>query len=146
MRSRLSIGLTTLLLVVATGWTPTANGLELGWLGQSVALNPDRWIPFNTFKPSRLAALTARQHLHDEVCVAMADGQIDPVERFTILSHAKGILARQEYDGLKRTMDRLSPPQKAADRPRVAKQSAIATRTASIEPPAAPVPLPSSRY
>jgi len=78
------------------------------------------WIPFNTFKPSRLVALTARQNLHDDVCIAMADGQIDPAERFTILSHAKEVLAKQEYEGLKRTMNRLSPPQKAADTPHIA--------------------------
>jgi len=120
MRSRLSIRLAALLIVVAAGWTPVANGLELGWLGQSVALNPNQWIPFNTFKPSRLAALTARQNLHDDVCIALNDGRIDPVERFTILSHAKGVLNRQEYEGLKRTMNRLSSPQKAADTPHIA--------------------------
>jgi len=144
MRSRLSIRLAALLIVVAAGWTPVANGLELGWLGQSVALNPNQWIPFNTFKPSRLAALTARQNLRDDVCIAMNDGQIDPVERFTILSHAKEVLTKQEYEGLKRSMDRLSPPQKAADTPPIAEQSVSATRTAAFEQPAAPMPLPSS--
>ena len=146
MRSRFSIGLTTLLIVVATASTPVANGLELGGLAQPVALNPDQWIPFNTFEPSRLAALTARQNLHDEVCIAMADGQIDPAERFAILTHAKGVLTHPEYEGLKRAMNRLSPPQKAANVPNVAKRSAIAMRTASREHPVAPMPLPSSRY
>jgi hypothetical protein len=78
------------------------------------------WIPFNPFKPSRLAALTARQNLHDDVCIALADGRIDPMERFTIFSHAKGVLAKQEYEGLKQTMNRLSPPQKAAGPPHIA--------------------------
>ena len=146
MRSRFSIRLAALLIVVAAGLTPAANGLEPDWLAQSVALNPDQWIPFNTFRPSRLAALTARQNLHDNVCIAMADGRIDPAERFTILSHAKGVLAKQEYEGLKRTMDRLSPRQKAAGTPHIAKQSVSVTRTVAFEQPVAPVPSPSSRY
>jgi hypothetical protein len=146
MRSRLYFGLATLLIVGAAGWTPGANGLEPGGLAQSVALDPDQWIPFNTFKPSRLAALTARQNLHDDVCIAMTDGRIDRAERYTILSHAKGVLTKQEYEGLKRTMNRLSPPQKAAGTPRTAKHSASATRTVAFEQPVAPVPLPSSSY
>ena len=145
MRSRLPITLAALLIVVAAGWTPVANGLEPGWLGESVALNPGQWIPFNMFKPSRLVALTARQNLRDDVCIAMNDGQIDPVERFTILSHAKEVLTRREYEGLKRTMERLSPPQKAAGTPPIAERSVSATRTAAFEQPVAPVPLPSSR-
>ena len=144
MRSRLSIRLAALLIVVAAGWTPVANGLEPDWLMQSAALNPDQWMPLTTFKPSRLVALTARQKLHDDVCIAMADGRIDPAERFAILSHAKGVLTKQEYEGLKRSMDRLSPPQKAADTPPIAEQSVSATRTAAFEQPAAPMPLPSS--
>jgi hypothetical protein len=56
------------------------------------------------------ATLAAKQHIKQEVVRAMADGNISPEERQDILADAKPILNRQEYDGLMRTMDRLSPP------------------------------------
>jgi hypothetical protein len=65
-------------------------------------------------EPGRLAAFTARQGLRDEVCIAMADGHISRGERFAILTHAKPILKPAEYEGLKRAMDRISPPTVAA--------------------------------
>ena len=45
----------------------------------------------------RLAALSARQQLRDEVCIAMADGRITHFERSLILAHAKWILKPEEY-------------------------------------------------
>jgi hypothetical protein len=63
------------------------------------------------WEPGRLTALTARQDLRDQVCIAMSDGQISRGERYTILTNAKAILKPEEYEGLKRSMDRLSPPQ-----------------------------------
>ncbi len=71
-----------------------------------------QWAPAG--EPGRLAALTARQGLRDEVCVAMADGHISPAERYSILAHAKTILKPEEYEGLKRAMERVSPPMPSA--------------------------------
>ena len=59
-------------------------------------------------------ALAAKQHLKTEVQNALADGKISNLERSEILAEAKEILTVKEYEGLKATMDRLSPPEKAA--------------------------------
>jgi hypothetical protein len=67
-----------------------------------------QWSPAG--EPGRLAAFTARQGLRDEVCLAMADGHISPAERYSILTNAKATLKPEEYEGLKRAMDRVSPP------------------------------------
>ena len=40
----------------------------------------------------------------------MADGQISRAERHMILADAKNILKPEEYDGFKRALNRLSPP------------------------------------
>jgi hypothetical protein len=88
MRSRLLMGIAAVLMTIL------ASGVQLATAGE----------------PGRLAALTARQGLRDEVCVAMADGHISPAERYSILTYAKTILKPEEYEGLKRSMDRLSPP------------------------------------
>ncbi len=65
-------------------------------------------------EPSRLSALAARQAIRDQVCIAMANGYISRGDRYAILLHAKAVLKPEEYEGLKRAMDRLSPPQPAA--------------------------------
>lgn len=62
-------------------------------------------------EPGRLAAFAARQRIRDEVCIAMADGRIDRGERYAILTHAKAVLKPEEYEGLKKSLDRLSPLQ-----------------------------------
>jgi hypothetical protein len=79
------------------------------------------------WEPGRLTAFAARQSLRDEVCIAMADGHISRAERYMILSHAKGILKPEEYAGLKRSMDRLSPLKPIPTRrlPQVAQRNAF---------------------
>ena len=97
MRIRLPIGVAAVLMVtLATGASPANAG-----------------------EPGRLAALTARQELRDQVCIAMAKGQISRGDRYAILSHAKNILKPEEYEGLKRAMDRISPPKAAPTKPPV---------------------------
>ena len=63
-----------------------------------------------------LAALSARQQLRDEVCIAMADGRITHFERHLILAHARRILQPEEYQQFKESLDRLSPPTPVAAR------------------------------
>lgn len=108
MRSRLYMGL-TIVLTIAILASPMqmASGAE----------------------PGRLAALTARQGLRDKICIAMADGQIDRGERYAILSQAKVILTPDEYKGLKRAMDRLSPPSSSA-KPTIPPGAILADRMA----------------
>jgi hypothetical protein len=90
MRIRLPLGVAAVLMTILANGTPIAAA-----------------------EPSRLAAFSARQELRDEVCVAMAGGQISRGDRYAILSHAKTILKPEEYEGLKRAMDRVSPPKPA---------------------------------
>ena len=87
MRGGLAMGTAAILATMFAGSAPMASGAELG----------------------RLAAFSARQGLRDRVCFAMADGHIDRGERYAILTRAKGILKPEEYEALKRAMDRLSP-------------------------------------
>ena len=61
-------------------------------------------------QPGPLGALADRQALHDEVCIAMAKGYISRGDRYAILAHGKDLLKPAEYEGLKRAIDRLSPP------------------------------------
>lgn len=58
----------------------------------------------------RLAAMSARQQLRDEVCIAMADGRMTHFERTLILANAKRILKPEECTQFKESLDRLSPP------------------------------------
>jgi hypothetical protein len=57
--------------------------------------------------------LAAKQQLKAQVQIAMADGIITSLERAEILNDARDILTVKEYESLKATMDRLSPPEKA---------------------------------
>lgn len=113
MGSRLPSGIAALLVTVLAGGIQTAPAAE----------------------PGRLAAFSARQSLRNEVCVAMADGSISRAERYAILTHAKTILTPEEYQGLKRSMDRLSPPPSVA-----AKHLVQVVKT--NPPPAAPEEAP----
>jgi hypothetical protein len=65
-----------------------------------------------------LSALSARQQLRDEVCIALADGRITHFERSLILSHARRILKPEEYAQFRASLDPLAPPMpEAAPRP-----------------------------
>jgi hypothetical protein len=88
MRSRLPLGIAAVLLTIMAVGTQVATALE----------------------PGRLTALAARQELRDEICVAMSDGQIGPLERSIILSDAKRILKPEEFEGFKQALNRASPP------------------------------------
>jgi hypothetical protein len=85
------MGIAAMLVTIFTSEAQTARGAE----------------------PGRLAAFTARQRLRDEVCIAVADGHISRAERYAILTRAKAVLKPEEYEGLKRTMERLSPSEPA---------------------------------
>ena len=58
-------------------------------------------------EPGMLAALTARQDLCDEVCIARAEGKISPEHRYTILADAKQISNPRNTRGSKRALDRI---------------------------------------
>jgi hypothetical protein len=75
-------------------------------------------------EPGRLAVLTAKQGLCDEVAVALADGRITSDERYDTLQYAKTILKPVEYQSFKRCMDRLSPPKPATSKRTAAKGQA----------------------
>jgi hypothetical protein len=60
--------------------------------------------------PGRLAALSARQQLRDEVCIAMADGKLSRYERSVLLANARQMLKPEEYASFRASLDRLSPP------------------------------------
>jgi hypothetical protein len=87
-----------------------------------------------------LAALTARQDLCDEVCIARAEGKISPEHRYTILADAKQILKPEEYEGFKRALDRIAPPPPPAPTkhaslkrlPKVAQKKSPTTRTKAV--------------
>ncbi len=61
-------------------------------------------------EPSRLTALSQRHSLRDAVCIAMADGRISSTERGILFAYAKPIMKAEEYEGFKRSVNRLSPP------------------------------------
>lgn len=122
MGIRLSAGVATLLIAML------ASDLRIATAGE----------------PGRLAALTARQALRDEVCIALASGHISRADRYLILSHAKAILKPEEYAGFKRAMDRLSPPQTAVLRTTTlaAKKAAALEQPVSLQAEFAPEPAP----
>jgi hypothetical protein len=71
--------------------------LALGW-GAKLMAEP----------PMSPGALAARQRVKNMVIDAMADGYISPGERAVILEKAQRVLQLQEWEGLQRTLDRLS--------------------------------------
>ena len=68
---------------------------------------------------SRLAKLSARQNLCDEVCIAMASGPMTAKTRAEILNDAKSVLTAEEYKTFQTALDRLcpAPKKKAAKHP-----------------------------
>jgi hypothetical protein len=76
---------------------------------------------------SHLRALTARQELRSQVCIAMADGQISRMERYIIFSNAKQELESGEYEAFRRSVDQLSPPP-----PETANQKLAAAKRAML--------------
>jgi hypothetical protein len=60
--------------------------------------------------PGRLAALSARQQLRDQVCIAMADGKLSRYERSVLLANAKQMLKPEEYASFRESLNRVSPP------------------------------------
>jgi hypothetical protein len=116
MRSRLRMGIVAVLTLIVAGGTQVAAAWE----------------------PSRLAAMAARQQLRDDVCVAMADGQINRFERYLILTDAKRCLKPEEYAGFKESLDRISPPKPAtAKKPVKIMQKNLAKMVPKKSPPPA---------
>jgi hypothetical protein len=64
--------------------------------------------------PMSPGALAARQRVKNMVIEAMADGYISPGERSEILEKSQRVLQLQEWEGLQRTLDRLSAQMNAA--------------------------------
>ena len=148
MRNQWSICIAALLTTIIAGGVQFAAAWE-----------PDRLVTLGAvgsvaevtgLQPGRLAALTARQGLRSEVCIALADGQISRTERYQILADARRILKPEEYPGFKRYLDRVSPPKTAPARhPRkaivAAKQTPVTASqndspTAETEAEVAPLP------
>ncbi|MEN6449231.1 MAG: hypothetical protein ABFC96_01960 [Thermoguttaceae bacterium] len=96
MRTRFSLAV-VLSVAAVLGSTMSARGSLLSDLG---------------IRPSRFAALAARQSLRDEVAVATADGRLDRYERAEILGDAKDVLSPAEYKAFKRAMDQRWPMEK----------------------------------
>jgi hypothetical protein len=82
-------------------------------------------------EPSTRAALAARQGLHDEYCVAMADGRITPSERGEMLRYAKKILKPEEFVSFKQHIDQISPPKPVAEKHRIVSASKKKSNTPS---------------
>ncbi|MCC6125080.1 MAG: hypothetical protein IT426_08970 [Pirellulales bacterium] len=72
-------------------------------------------------------ALAAKQRLKTEVQDAMTDGKIGKLERSEILAAGREILTVKEYEGLKATLDRLSPLTPASEPKRPGVERAIAS-------------------
>jgi hypothetical protein len=89
--------------------------------------------PADALEPNNLAALAVRQDLRNAVCVAMADGKLNRLERFVIFSDAKQILDPKEYESFKRNVDRLSPPKPTAAKALAAKPKSAPTRAARMQ-------------
>jgi hypothetical protein len=127
MRSRLLAGVTVVLMVTVAGGS-SARIVKAG-------------------EPSRFAALAARQDLRDEVCTAMADGYLGPLERHIILTDAEQILKPEEYEAFKASVDRLLPlkpiamkrlPKVACKRPPPTKQPKAMSLAHSAAGPVVP--------
>jgi hypothetical protein len=115
MQSRLPLGIATVLLTIVAVGAQAAAALE----------------------PGRLTALAARHELRDEICLAMSDGQIGPIERSIIVSDAKRILSPEEFEGFARAMNRVSPP-KSSSAKRPAQMAQKSTKVAHKGSKAAP--------
>jgi hypothetical protein len=108
MRNRLPLGITLVLMTILVAGVRTAPAWESeNLLNLTVAGSVTE---VTAQGPGRLAALSARQQLRDEVCIAMADGRISRLERFLILADGKRILKPEEYAGFRESLERLSPP------------------------------------
>jgi hypothetical protein len=116
MPSRLPLLTALLTLTILAGSTHSALGKETG----------------------RLAAFAARQDLHDEVCICMADGRISPIERANTLQAAKKILTPEEYAGFKQNLDRISMQNPVEEKPVVV---AVKKKPHKIAEPTAPKPI-----
>jgi hypothetical protein len=129
-------GIAALLIVAACATGPNARGQDSvvglilsGGMAQLTAAGP-----------GRLAALSAREQLKDEVCIAMADGHISRLERALILSHAGSILTPAEYRTFRDSLDGISRPGSVARRTRqLPPSSAGVTASVAIREPAQPV-------
>lgn len=123
MRSQFPLGVVAVLMTIVAGSVSVATAGE----------------------PGRLQALAEREQLRDDVCIAMADGKIDNMERYEMLSHAKVVLKPEEYEGFKRALARLSPPTpvKHASRAGPAKSAQMAQQKAPSRKKASPAPAKS---
>jgi hypothetical protein len=113
VQSRWSVGMLGVLLILLADGLQVATAWETGH-PLALAARQDLSLAAMMGQPSRLMALTARQDLRDEVCVAMADGRITRSERYQILADARRILKGEEYEAFKRSLDRAMTPKSAA--------------------------------
>ena len=95
MQSRFLIRIAAVLMTMAAGGTPVA---QAGDRDNLVPLTVAGGMAEITAQgQGHLAALSARQQLRDEVCIAMADGRVTHFECYLILAHARRILKPEEY-------------------------------------------------
>jgi hypothetical protein len=136
MQSRFVVRIAAVLMTMATGGTRVAPA---GDRDNLVPLTVAGGIAEITAKgPGHLAALSARQQLRDQVCIAMADGRITHFERSLILANARRILKPEEYTQFRESLDRLSPPMPGAARrlPKLAWGGARREPPATVQPEA----------
>lgn len=150
MRNRLPLLIAATVLTVTAGVAQVATAWEWGRLdlGALSVRQQLRGTIKNTFgvKPNPRTALAARQDLRDEVCMAMADGRLNSMERRWILNDAKEILTKEEYPSFRQWINRLSPPPKTSVRrtvKTVRKEKEVAT-TLTIKKPAPEPTIPTN--
>jgi hypothetical protein len=90
--------------------------------------------------PGRLAKLSARQQLNDQVCIAMADGRISRFERSMLLASARQVLTPEEFVVFRQSIDQSTPAMIAANRRAAYGTQEIAQDTPSPATPDAPTP------
>ena len=108
MRSQLYLGIAAVLTAISAGSTQVATAWEPTHFQVLTMSGGTPW--FSGMQPGRLAALSARQSLRDEVCAATVNGRISSAERSNILADARRILKPREYEAFKQSIDKLSPP------------------------------------
>jgi hypothetical protein len=122
MRNRLPMGVAVMLLTIVAGGARAVLAAE----------------------HNHLAELAARQGLRDEVCFAMADGQISRLERYIILSDAKRVLKPEEFASFQQILDQLSPPPAVRRSMKVANAKAANMKVAQKKSPAKTQPKASA--
>ncbi|MEN6406220.1 MAG: hypothetical protein ABFC77_07105 [Thermoguttaceae bacterium] len=119
MRSRWTVRVAAVLTLVTLG-IETAAAVDAK--PQTPASTNDSSI-FPGFRSGSRAVLASRQGVRDQVCYALADGQISPSERTAILTHAQSVLTHEEYASFKQKLDKIAPPLSPVEKQKIAARS-----------------------